>query len=532
MMVEDFPLHDVPFRAVLSRAASATPRGALSDGQRSVSYAALSERFAELDALCRARGVQPGEVVALECTTAVPGAAILLYLLSRGFSVVLLPPRDAAAPLPVPRFCRWRLTVRSELGASAAERAPHAPGPGLETQGDTRPETQSDAPETQSDAPETQSDTPETWVDLAEVADHRPAFASQAYATGHLFLRTSGSIGTPKLAVYTHDRLLGNALHAIGRLRLTAEDRLLIPVPLAHMFGLGAALLPGLAVGASVQMIEGANLLRYLEHERAYRPTISFLTPALCAMLVRHRRAPEHYRHVVVAGDALRREIFEAAELRFGRVLNLYGSTEMGVISVADADRDDGPRSTTVGTALPGVELRLDRVAEGVEAPEGAGVLACRHPYGFEGYVDGDGGAWGGEPALRDGWYRTRDLGRLLPGGYVEVLGREDHSVNRDGRLVVLAEVERAMERLPGVERAVTVLGADQLRGRSVVAYCALRDGHGLDAARVRDACTGVLPAYAIPDQIVITSALPLLANGKVDRKALAAAAGTQGRAP
>jgi acyl-CoA synthetase (AMP-forming)/AMP-acid ligase II len=495
---------DASFSTVLSRAVSTAQahHSQLSDGQLSVGYEALPDRFAALDEQFAARGISPGEVVALECTTAVPGALILLYLLSRGFSLVLLPPRDAAIQASVPGFCRWRLTVRSGLASGAADLALHRS---------------------------------ETMLEIAEARDHRPAFASQAYATGHLFLRTSGSIGTPKLAVYTHDRLIGNALHCTGRLRVTAQDRIAIPVPLAHMFGLGAALLPAIAAGASVRMIEGANLLRYLEHERSYRPTISFFTPALCAMFVRQRRAPDHHRHVVVAGDRLTREVFEAAELRFGRVLNLYGSTEMGVIAVADADASDGPRSTTVGTPLPGVELRLDRVEEAteasIEAPDGAGVIACRHPYGFEGYVDGDGGAWTGEPALSGGWYRTRDLGRLHPGGFLEVLGREDHSVNRDGRLVVLAEVERAMEQLPGVERAVTVLGSEHLRGRVIVAYCALRDGHGLDASRVRDACAGVLPHYAIPDHIVITSALPLLANGKVDRKALAAEAGNHGRA-
>ena len=500
---------DVPFRAVLSRALSASQDhpGQLSDGQRSLAYAALPEHFAALDEQFAVLGISPGEIVALECTTAVPGALILLYLLSRGFSLVLLPPRlDTAIQSTVPRFCRWRLTVRSGLALGAADLALH------------RPETVLDITE------------------VAEARDHRPVFAAQAYAAGHLFLRTSGSIGTPKLAVYTHARLLGNAVHCIGRLGMTAQDRIAIPVPLAHMFGLGAGLLPAIAAGASVRMIEGANLLRYLEHERAYRPTIGFLTPALCAMLARQRSAPDHYRHVVVAGDRLPREVFEAAELRFRRVLNLYGSTEMGAISVADAESSEGPRSTTVGTPLPGVELRLDGVNdgvnEGVEVPAGAGVIACRHPYGFEGYVDGEGGAWTGEPALRDGWYRTRDLGRLHAGGFLEVLGREDHSVNRDGRLVVLAEVERAMEQLPGVERAVTVLGGEQLRGRAIVAYCALREGHGLDASRVRDACAGVLPPYAIPDQVVITSALPLLANGKVDRKALAAQASREKRAP
>ncbi len=492
---------DVTFGAILSRAlAVAAPRQSLlTDGRASLSYEALREHFATLDEFFAARDVAPGDILALECVTSVPGALSLLYLLSRGFSLVLLPPPDRTmSRAPVPRFCRHRLTVRSNLLSGSSDISLQRP---------------------------------ETFLEISEAPAHHPAPDAKAYATGYVFLRTSGSIGTPKLAVYTHGRLLANALHCMGRLRLKGEDRIAIPVPLPHMYGLGAAFLPGFTAGGSLHLIEGANLLRYLEHERAYRPTVAFLTPTLCAMFLRQSSTPEHYRHVVVAGDKLKPELFEAAEARFRRVLNLYGTTEMGVIAVADASADEGPRSTTVGLPLPGIELRLVAPEEAGEVPEGAGAIVCRHPHGFEGYVEGDGGPWTGEPPLRDGWYRTGDLGRLHASGLLEVLGREDHSVNRDGRLVLLAEVERAMEGLSGVERAITVLGRDGLRGRHILAFCSLREGYGLDASQVRSACAGLLPSYAIPDQIVVTSAIPLLPNGKVDRRALAAqAAGMEDR--
>lgn len=487
------------FGAVLSRAlegGGAQP-STLTDGRLVLHYRDLQAHFAVLDRAFAACDIALGDVLAVECVTSVAGALTLLYVLARGFSVVLLPPRDPTAPpSSVPRFCRHRLTVRSGLAAEATEISLLDPG---------------------------------TFLEISRVADHEPLPNLADRTTGHMFLRTSGSFGAPKLAVFSHDHLLANSVSSLERTRLRPDDRIALPVPLSHAYGLGAGFLPGFAAGASLRLIERANLLRYLEHERAYRPTVAFLTPTLCAMFSRHTAAQAHYRHIVVAGDKLKRELFEAAEQRFSRVLNLYGTTEMGVIAVADAAGSDGPRSATVGPPLPGVELRLDAPELAAEAPEGAGVIACRNPHGFAGYVEGDGRPWTGEPPLVDGWYRTRDLGRLHDGGYLEVLGREDHSVNRDGRLVLLAEVERAMEGLPGVARAITVLGRETLRGRDILAYCSPHDGHELEASRLRTACAGVLPAYAIPDQIVITSEIPLLANGKVDRRALATAAAARG---
>jgi acyl-CoA synthetase (AMP-forming)/AMP-acid ligase II len=469
----------------------------LTDGKLSLAYEALEGHFARLDTFFGSRGIAPGTVLALECVNALPGALTLLYLLSRGFSFVLLPPPGKAAPpLALPRFCQYRLTVRSQLV----------------------------------DGAELALDRPETFLQCDRNGE-AAGLLDAAATTGRIFLRTSGSIGTPKLALYTHGQLLANALNAVERLRLSAEDRISLPVPLFHMFGLGAGFLPGFALGASLGLVEGANILRYLEHERQFRPTVAFMTPALCTMFLRQRTAPGHYRHVVIAGDKLKPEAFAAVEARFRRAIPLYGTTEMGVIAAADAgDTGDaadsqGLRSTTVGRPLPGVELKLEQPQEVGEAPEGAGAIVCRHPHGFEGYVTGDGGPWTGPPALQEGWYHTRDWGRLHAGGHLEVLGRQDHSVNRDGRLVLLAEIERALEGLPDVAAAVTVAGAENLRGRHILALCTPREGRTLDGAQVRADCARILPPYATPDEVRILPSFPLLPNGKIDRRALLAQA-------
>jgi acyl-CoA synthetase (AMP-forming)/AMP-acid ligase II len=415
--------------------------------------------------------------VVLECAASVPSVLTVLALLRAGSSFALLPPpARTGTPPPPPRFFPLRVRVRSLYDLE-----PHAPL------------------------------SPEALLEVTPLEGAHPPPEGEASAPGRLFLRTSGS--------------LGNALHCVERLRLTAEDRICLPVPIAHMYGLGAGLLPGLAAGASIDLLEGANLPRFLEREAQVSPTVAFLTPNLCTMLLRRRTAPGHYRHVVVAGDKLKPELFETAETLFRRVVNLYGSTELGVIATADAEEARGPRSTTVGRAVPGAGIQL-RPVEGSQDFEGeVGELWCRHPFPFLGYVDEDGQPWQGEPPFQDGWYRTKDLCRLHADGLLEVLGRTDHGVKRDGRLVMLTDLERTVERVPGVERAIAVLGGESLRGQRLVVFCVPRDGQPLEGDAVRTACFELLPAYAIPDEVRPLATLPLLPSGKVDRKTLREAA-------
>jgi acyl-coenzyme A synthetase/AMP-(fatty) acid ligase len=101
-------------------------------------------------------------------------------------------------------------------------------------------------------------------------------------ASPKIYLQTSGSTGSPKMAAHLHTKLMGNAFNCVERLGLTSEDRIAIPVPIFHMYGLAAAFLPGVVVGASIDLQKGANLLRYLEEKKEFVSKVTFLTPTLC----------------------------------------------------------------------------------------------------------------------------------------------------------------------------------------------------------------------------------------------------------
>lgn len=456
------------------------PTFELADGKARISAQAAVVAVAAVDRCLAAEGVEVDLPVSLECDNSITGALALITLMTRGNTVVVL----QAASAMLPRFVLRRLRVRA-----GAVFDPHCPQAGL---------------------------------DVSSVEEPRPLPVDSPLRRGHLLVRTSGSTGVPKLVAHSHAGLLANARGAGVRLTLAAEDRVLVPVSLAHMYGLGAAFLPALLAGATVELLDGANLVRYLERERECRPTVAFITPNLCAMLQRPRAATATYRQVVVAGDKLRAAAFAGCEGLYRRVVALYGSSELGVIAAADGSEADGLRATSVGRALPGVQLRVsapDSADGSADAPPGE--LHCRHPHGFVGYVDEQGDPLASETRLGDGWTATRDLARIHPGGEVEVLGRCDHALKRDGRLVMLVDVEQAIERLPDVGRAAAVVVGETMRGRGIVVFVAPRGSVAPDPAALRQASRQVLPPYAVPDDIRVVSALPLLPGGKLDRKTL-----------
>ena len=464
--------------------------GLLSDGRFRLRWHELPTLVDRVQQALDARGLDPLDPLVLEAPASVPGAVTLLALMARRTTVVLIPPTQPLAPTSsLPRFARHRVRI--------------APEPAAELD-------------------------PAAFLTIHPIDDHRPLPAHAPLRRDRLVLRTSGSVDRPKHVVHTHQGLLANASSVIDRLRLRPSDRVLIPVPLAHMYGLGAAFLPSLEVGASVDLLEGANLLRYLERERSVRPTVAFLTPNLCLTLLRPRASTEGYRHVVVAGDALDPAARARAEQIFRRVVALYGSTELGAICAVDAEDPDHAspaRASTAGRPLPGVELRLRDTHGNAETK---GELLCARPHGLEGYVD-ELGHPSGEPVAP--WFPTRDLVRLHPDGSVEVLGRIDHAVKRDGRLVMLRGVERALVQL-GAERAAAIVAGQTHRGRGIVAFYSLHEGTTLAPDRLRGLCRDVLPAYAVPDELHLLPALPVLPSGKLDRVALHQTLRASGPAP
>jgi acyl-coenzyme A synthetase/AMP-(fatty) acid ligase len=460
----------------------------LTDGRHTVTYAEASRL---LDRLEERLGVDRRHPVALECSQTVAGALALLYVLSREIDVVLLPElaeasKESGTPRFIPSFC-------SHVVAASAGRARAA-------------------------------EAPEEGIEVAV----NEAFAEEPVVTGFtgpdLYLRTSGSTGVPKLTRMSHQKWLNNALACVERWKLTAEDRLSVPVPIFHSYGFGAAFLPGLLAGSAMDVGSGGNIVGYLQREKAFEPNVGFLTPALCDMFLSVRKSPRLYRLAVTAGDKIKRETMAAFEPRFGPLLNLYGSAEMGAVSSAAPDDPPAARLATAGYSLAGIELRVEETGEGLEAGEGerVGRLQCRQKNGSDGYLIQE-ERWRFEPRGDDAWFETGDLAKLRADGYVVVLGRSGLSVKRDGLLVVFADVEAAVEKVAGVQRAVVVAAGESIRGSRLVAVCLApeREGNGLIPEAVRQKCFELLPRYAVPDEVVIVASLPHLPSGKVDRRAV-----------
>jgi acyl-coenzyme A synthetase/AMP-(fatty) acid ligase len=338
----------------------------------------------------------------------------------------------------------------------------------------------------------------------------------------HVYLTTSGSTGQPKIVAYTHAALRGNAQNCIGRLELSAADRVIVPVPLAHMYGLGAAFLPAVAVGASVRLVPEANLVGYLHAEAEFDPTVAFLTPSFAHLLLKGRKQRRDYRLTVLAGDRAGERFFTDYERRHGRCVHLYGSTELGVIAAGSPQDSFAARRDTAGLPLPGV--RVAPPAPESAASGGPFALHVTHPSACAGYAGDD-----GRPAVpaslqRDGWYATADLCELDPQGRLQLSGRSDHVVKRDGMLVAFADVERCLQQIDGIDRAVVVAGDATARGRELVAVCTRSAGDtpdAVDAAAATRAARRLLPGHAVPDRFLFLDALPLTATAKPDRQAL-----------
>lgn len=444
----------------------------ITDGTFSVTYRDLGELLDETTAALAAAGIRSGDCLSVECANSVAAGVLLLTLMRDGYSFVLVPPTIGTDIKPTPFFCRHSISV----GADAAP----SPAAGFMT-----------------------------------VAPN-PAWNGQLVPAAKLLLRTSGSMGASKIVVHAHDMLMGNAANCVRKYGFNAESRCAIPVPIAHMYGFGAEFLPAIQVGASIDIQDKTNLLKYLDREKKFQPTIAFVTPAICEMLLKGYKTPrQNYDVIVTSGQRIGEETFAAFDRMVnGRLINQYGSSEMGATSACDPGDTFEDRQLSIGKPMHGVELRI-----GDGDP---GELYVRHPYGYDGYLD-ETGAWIRQVELAE-WYRTGDLARADDNGAIKILGRAGTSVNRDGYLVLLEDAERIIEQLPDVAQAVVTLAPGaSARGERIAAFCTLKDGVVLDGPALRSLCFDRMPRHALPDEFRVMAALPLLASGKVDRRALAA---------
>ncbi len=328
---------------------------------------------------------------------------------------------------------------------------------------------------------------------------------------------TSGTTGRSKGAVLLHRNLAANVASVCEAWRWTADDHLLLTLPLFHTHGLTVGVHGTLFTGASVE------LHRKFEAPKVYDAllggpfTMFFGVPTMYTRLIREARSrderPRPLRLYVSGSAALSPQAFSGFEDLFGeRILERYGMTETGMNLTNPYDGERRPG--TVGGPFPRQEARVVDI-EGRE-PLGAGEVGeieVRGPHVFAGY-------WNRPDATREsfdgeGWFATGDLGSVSEDGYYTISGRAKELIISGGYNVYPREVEEVLEGCPGVAEVAVVGLADEEYGEKVVA-AVVRDDPNLSAERVADFCRENLAGYKKPREVVFVEQLPRNALGKV----------------
>lgn len=319
-----------------------------------------------------------------------------------------------------------------------------------------------------------------------------------------LAVLSSGTLATPKVIWHHPARMLETAALTRSRLGLREDDHVLITVPLHHMYGLGAALLPALLAGADVHLLPRAHLLAFNDALKHHPPTWVYSTPHLLrTLLQRKETAIAGCRGAVLAGDGISATLHDRARQVFHRVYNLYGSSELGVIAIS------APNSPSALHPLDGVRACC------ADPGTGHTSLIVAHPYAATHFAHE-----GTVRAMPDSW-DTRDIAVFHDDGGFGIRGRADLSMNRAGKLLVLADLEREVMEWPGVALAVAFpLDEDTTAGKAI-AMVVTPSSPTLSIDVLKRRAADALPAYARPDRYVIAAEIPRLGSGKPDRNAI-----------
>jgi malonyl-CoA/methylmalonyl-CoA synthetase len=365
---------------------------------------------------------------------------------------------------------------------------------------------------------------PSTGPDVALPDGPVPALDTVAPGDTGLLVFTSGTTGAPKGVPLSHANLLATSASVEVAWRWTADDRLVLALPLFHVHGLGVGLHGTLLAGASAVILPRFDVDAVLDAVAANEASLMYGVPTMWVRFAASRRLAElGALRLCVSGSApLDPATFAALAAGIGSpVLERYGMTETGML--VSNPYDGERRAGSVGLALPGVEVRLD-AREGGGAP--AGEIMVRGPNVFGGYLGGAAG--GGAPDATadafapDGWFRTGDLGRADPDGYLRIVGRSKELIITGGYNVYPRDVEEVLGRHPGVAEVAVVGRRDPQWGERVVACVVATGPAGAgDAEAILAWAADHLAPYQRPRELRFVDELPRNALGKIVRSRL-----------
>jgi len=335
---------------------------------------------------------------------------------------------------------------------------------------------------------------------------------------------TSGTTGLPKGATLSHHNIVNNGYFVARRMTFTENDRLAIPVPLYHCFGMVMGVLGCATHGAAMvfpgEAFEPKSVLEACEAERC---TALFGVPTMFIAELEH---PEFKRYDlrtlrtgVMAGAPCPVEIMKRviSEMHMKEVTIAYGMTETSPVSF-QSNRDDTleQRVATVGSILPHLEVKIVD-GDGRVTPRGErGELLTRGYSVMHGY-------WDDEDKTKQaidpqGWMHTGDLATLDAVGYCNIVGRVKDLIIRGGENISPREIEEFLYRHPKIQD-VQVFGIpDRRYGEVVCAWIKLKAGERSDAEAIRTFCKEQIAHYKVPTHVRFVEQFPMTVTGKIQK--------------
>ena len=335
---------------------------------------------------------------------------------------------------------------------------------------------------------------------------------------------TSGTTGFPKGATLSHFSILNNGFFIGEAMRLTDADRLCIPVPLYHCFGMVLGNLACVTHGAAMiypdEGFEPLSVLRTVAEERC---TALHGVPTMFIAELDHPDFGKFdlstLRTGIMAGSPCPIEVMKrvVSEMHMEQVTIAYGMTETSPVSFQSSTDDPlDRRVSTVGRIQPHVEVKIVDADGRVVPPGVPGELLTRGYSVMRGYWnDAERTSQAIDPA---GWMRTGDLATIDAEGYCNIVGRVKDMVIRGGENVYPREIEEFLYRHPKIQD-VQVFGVpDPKYGEEICAWVKLREGESATAEEIRQFCRGQIAHYKIPRHVKFVSDFPMTITGKIQK--------------
>ena len=336
---------------------------------------------------------------------------------------------------------------------------------------------------------------------------------------------TSGTTGNPKGAMLTHHNIVANGYYAGEGMNFTERDRLCVPVPFYHCFGCVLGILACVTHGSTIvipsEHFEPLKTLQAIQQEKC---TALHGVPTMFIAELGHERFADFdlssLRTGMMAGSPCPIEVMRQVVDQMGakEIIIGYGQTEASpAITLTRTEDTLERRVSTVGTALPNVEVKLVDPETGQDTPVGEqGELLTRSFMVMKGYYNLPEAT--AAAIDEDGWLHTGDLATVDQGGYYRITGRLKDMIIRGGENVYPREIEEFLYTHPKIADVQVIGVPDERFVEEVMAWVILKPGETADAEEIREFCQGKIAHYKVPRYIKMATEFPMTVTGKIQK--------------